>query len=92
MAAVNANEIEAAYFAAERIAREENDGRLDAVTEMALQRMAIYLLESLVSEAKNYKTSAERRILQGESALARLGYDNPEGDDSDLFTGGPSDG
>jgi len=92
MAAVNTEEIEAAWFAAERIAREENDGVLDPVTEMALNRMAIYLLESLVSEAMNYKRGAEKRILKGEQALARLGYDDTPSDDAELFTGGRDDG
>lgn len=89
MAAVNTEEIGLAYEAACRLAREENDGVLDTVTEMALGLMATSLLESLLSEAANYKKSAEKRMLKAEEALSRLGYfEDPTESDAELFTTG----
>jgi hypothetical protein len=89
VAAVNVEEIELAHEAACRLAREENDGMLDTVTEMALDQMAAWLLESLVAEAERFKKSAEGRLLRGEEALAKYSHDSPESveDDANMFTG-----
>lgn len=72
MSAVNANEIELAYEAACRVAREENDGVLDEVTRMALVCCVNHLLESLISEQRNYSHAAERRVTEGKAIQARI--------------------
>lgn len=72
MAAVNAHEIELAYEAAVRLAREENDGELHPVTEMALSCFARHLLDSLISEQTSFSKAAERRATEAEEIQARI--------------------
>lgn len=72
MAAVNTQEIELAFEAACRLARDENDGELDEVTRMALACMTSHLLDSLISEQTAFAKAAERRATEAEAIQARI--------------------
>lgn len=72
MAAVNTQEIELAFEAACRLAREENDGRLDEVTRMALACMISHLLDSLISEQEKFAERAARRATEAKAIQARI--------------------
>lgn len=77
MAAINTQEIELAFEAACRFARDENDGELDEGTRIALACMTSHLLDSLISEQTAFAKAAERRATEGEAIQARINSTMP---------------